>query len=162
MEHFSHELSTAPGAPDEGLEAAVCTFCTKEGPGGCGKPNFLPAPQALCSWGLTSVCRNHSTLTVYVRPYKGMFRTDRWALWLGPHPPCLSCQKARVRGSSGVLNLQLSSSLLHTHLTKTKTYDLNISVICLFVASKRRAKCYLRKYCSEIDDSLRKSAKNGT
>lgn len=66
MEHISHKRPTAPGAPDEGLEAAVCTFCTKEGPGGCEKPNFLPTPQALCSWGLTSACRNHSTLSMCV------------------------------------------------------------------------------------------------
>lgn len=77
-----------------------------------------------------------------------------------PTPPCLSGAENR-RGFLWGLGLQFASSFLLTHLTKIKTYDIRVSVMCLFVASKLRANCYLRKYCSEIVlmTTFRKSAK---
>lgn len=59
MEHASGELSTAPGVPTEGLEAAARTFCAQEGRGGCGKPHFMAVAHALYPWGLTSARRKH-------------------------------------------------------------------------------------------------------
>lgn len=79
-----------------------------------------PCSTGPVSLGLNTSKQETHTLTIYVPPYKGMFKPDRWALWLGPIP--LRAFAARKPGGVPVGATPPVCQLISLHsLDKEKT-----------------------------------------